>query len=113
MDFIRAQQVARGDEQAAERASKRDKLGGAMKGIVGQSYNTAVVNDPELTGMQSAQASAKSAADVAGADISFRAACSRISRRAEGILRGREKCGKDSRTGCVCFWRAPIFLGPV
>ena len=64
MDFIRAQQVARGDEQAAERASKRDKLGGAMKGIVGQSYNTAVVNDPELTGMQSAQASAKSAADV-------------------------------------------------
>jgi hypothetical protein len=64
MDFIRAQQVARGDEAAAERASKRERMGGAMKGIVGQSYNTAVVNDPELTGQQSAAASAHSAADV-------------------------------------------------
>tara|TARA_B110000091_G_C13653588_1_gene406441 strand:- start:92 stop:838 length:747 start_codon:yes stop_codon:yes gene_type:complete len=65
MDFIKAQQVARGDQAVQEKLAAKSKLGGAMKGIVGQSYNTAVVNDPELTGMQSAQQNAASASDIA------------------------------------------------
>ena len=64
MDFIRAQQLARTDQTSQERAEKRSKLGGAMKGIVGQSYNTAVVNDPELTGAQSSSAAAAEAAET-------------------------------------------------
>jgi hypothetical protein len=64
MDFIRAQQLARTDQTSQEQAEKRSKLGGAMKGIVGQSYNTAVVNDPELTGAQSSSAAAVEAAET-------------------------------------------------
>ena len=64
MDFIRAQQIARGDQAAVERQAKRDAAGGATKGKIGQPYNTSVVNDPELTGMQAAQGAAKSLAET-------------------------------------------------
>jgi hypothetical protein len=64
MDFIRAQQIARGDQAAVERQAKRDSMGGATKGKIGQPYNTSIVNDPELTGMQAAQGAAKSLAET-------------------------------------------------
>ncbi len=64
MDFIRAQQIARGDQAAVDRQAKRDSMGGATKGKIGQPYNTSIVNDPELTGMQAAQGAAKSLAET-------------------------------------------------
>ena len=58
MDFVRAQQLARGDQAAVERQAKLDSMGGATKGIVGQPYNTSVVNDPAR--QVAAQGAAKS-----------------------------------------------------